>query len=467
MKTYLLHFSRMHRYFVLLGDVAVLWLSLFTSYVIRIIYTTGHLDFKLLHAKFSLWFVLIILPHLLSLFVLDLYNVQRFNYKYRLAILVSMSNAAAALMIGTIFFFFPRYIFGRQVLLIHVVVATVLLINWRFIYAALFVSKDAQVHNKRIALLGNPKNLGSFMDEISKVENTGIEVTAVCFSDQYAGGSDTFTDIPRFNSVASLVHDAEFDILLYDSTGAHFTEEEVRFIMDVKYHEKAIHDLPTFFQDLTGRVPLNLIDGSWLLKNESLQGQLSKPYVHGKRLLDVISAFLLAVFSLPFCFLVAILVKCSGKGPVFFRQERIGLNGKAFTCFKFRTMIMDAERDGPRWTQDVDQRITKIGRFLRKSRLDELPQLYNIIRGDLSFVGPRPIRAFFARDLAKEVSFYGLRFSVQPGLSGWAQVHGCNAVPDGSKTLEYELFYIQNLSFLLDLLIIVKTIRTVLAGKGK
>lgn len=457
----------MHRYFLLFGDIIALWLSLFVSYAIRVIYITGHLDFELLRAKFSYWFVLIIIPHLLSLFILDLYNTQRLNYKYRLAILVSMSNAAAALVIGTIFFFFPRYIFGRQVLLIHVVIATILLVSWRFIYAAFFLAKDSLAHKKRIALLGDFKNIESFVDEIAKAENTGIQITAVYFSSRFMDGSEKFKDIPRFNSVDSLVHAAEFDILLYDSTGADFTENEVRSIMDVKYKEKSIHDLPTFFQSLTGRVPLQLINGSWLLKNEGLQGKLSKPYVHGKRLLDVLFALLLSIFFLPVILFVAVLVKCSSKGDMLFRQERVGLNGKTFTCFKFRTMIMNAERDGPRWTEDVDPRITRIGRFLRKSRLDELPQLYNIIKGDLSFVGPRPIRACFAQELAQEVPFYGLRFSVQPGLSGWAQVHGCNAVPDGYKTLEYELFYIENLSFLLDLLVVVKTIRTVLAGKGK
>ena len=157
------------------------------------------------------------------------------------------------------------------------------------------------------------------------------------------------------------------------------------------------------------------------------------------------------------------------KGDVFFVQERLGIGKKPFKCVKFRTMVEDAEaRSGPVWSKGKDPRITRVGHFLRKSRLDELPQFWNVLKGDMSFVGPRPIREYFANKLAEKIPFYGLRFSVKPGLSGWAQVNYDYAGSEEGQLekFQYELFYIQNMSFFLDLLVIIKTVQKMFRGEG-
>ncbi|MEA3468195.1 MAG: sugar transferase, partial [Thermodesulfobacteriota bacterium] len=206
----------------------------------------------------------------------------------------------------------------------------------------------------------------------------------------------------------------------------------------------------------------------WLLQQEGMQGYVSKPYVYMKRLLDLCMAGSLLLLFFPVGLLVSLAIKFDSKGPVIFLQERVGLHGKPFNCLKFRTMILEAEqKSGPIWSTENDIRITRIGKFLRRSRLDELPQLWNIIKGELSFVGPRPIRKHFVDKMSSQIPFYDIRFSVQPGLSGWAQAHNIYAVPDGAGALEYELFYIQNMSFFLDMFTILKTARSVFQAQGK
>jgi lipopolysaccharide/colanic/teichoic acid biosynthesis glycosyltransferase len=167
--------------------------------------------------------------------------------------------------------------------------------------------------------------------------------------------------------------------------------------------------------------------------------------------------------------LTAILIKLDSKGPVLYSQERVGENRKPYKVHKFRSMVQDAEKEtGPVWCQDDDCRVTRVGKYIRKLRIDEFPQLFNVIRGEMSFVGPRPERAFFVKELEEAIPYYGERFSVKPGITGWAQVcysYGAS-VEDAKEKLNYDLFYIKNMSILLDLTVILKTVKTVIFGEG-
>jgi len=190
----------------------------------------------------------------------------------------------------------------------------------------------------------------------------------------------------------------------------------------------------------------------------------------GKRLLDVVLGTLGLMIGLPILALVALAVRLTSSGPVFYHQRRVGLHGRIFTVHKFRTMREDAEaKTGPVWaSKKGDPRVTPIGRFLRRSRLDELPQLWNVLKGEMSVVGPRPERPEFVTDLTRDIPYYGQRHVVRPGLTGWAQVrytYGASA-EDALQKLQYDLYYIKNLSIALDLYIIFETIRTVILRKG-
>jgi exopolysaccharide biosynthesis polyprenyl glycosylphosphotransferase len=190
---------------------------------------------------------------------------------------------------------------------------------------------------------------------------------------------------------------------------------------------------------------------------------------HIKRAFDVIISAMGLLFSIPFLLIVPVLIKMDSRGPVFFKQRRVGEGEKEFTLYKYRTMVDGAEKDsGPVWSSDGDNRITILGRFLRKSRLDEIPQLYNVMRGDMSFIGPRPERPFFVESLKKQIPYYSERHCLKPGISGWAQVryeYG-DSIDDAFEKLKFDLYYIKHQSISLDILILINTMKVIMFGRG-
>lgn len=236
-------------------------------------------------------------------------------------------------------------------------------------------------------------------------------------------------------------------------------------------HERGIQITPMFalYQDLTGRVPVSHLGNNWFVAMPAHVKTTARTYMIVKRMLDIVlaSAFLILVAPLfPF---IVLAIKLDSPGSVFFSQTRVGMGGKLFKIIKFRSMGQDAEAAlGPVWATDGDPRVTRIGRFLRKSRLDEVPQLWNVLVGDMSFVGPRPERPEFDENLEREIPFYRARRAVRPGLTGWAQVrHGYgNTMLDALRKVEYDLYYIKNESLYLDLLIILRTVAVVLRLGG-
>jgi exopolysaccharide biosynthesis polyprenyl glycosylphosphotransferase len=188
-----------------------------------------------------------------------------------------------------------------------------------------------------------------------------------------------------------------------------------------------------------------------------------------KRIFDIICASILIALSLPVMLLVAILIVLEDGFPLLYRQERVGLNGRLFNVIKFRSMRRDAEKDGkPIWAQARDNRVTRLGQLIRKLRVDELPQLFSVLKGDMSLVGPRPERPFFVDQLTKEIPFYAVRHSVKPGVTGWAQVryHYGATVEDSAEKLQYDLYYVKNNSLFLDIVVLFETVGVVLTGKG-
>ncbi len=236
-------------------------------------------------------------------------------------------------------------------------------------------------------------------------------------------------------------------------------------------HERGIQITPMFalYQDLTGRVPVSHLGNDWYVALPAHVKTTSRSYMVIKRGFDLLLASFVLVCVTPILPLVALVIKLDSPGPIFFKQIRVGRGGKPFKIIKFRSMRADAEaKTGAVWAQTHDPRITRIGRFLRKSRLDELPQLWNVFVGDMSFVGPRPERPEFEEKLEREIPFYRARRAVQPGLTGWAQVrHGYgNTMLDALRKVEYDLYYIKNESLYLDLLILLRTVAVVLKLAG-
>lgn len=241
----------------------------------------------------------------------------------------------------------------------------------------------------------------------------------------------------------------------------------LRELLDCKLSGVRVLDLASYFERALGQLRLDSLRVGWLIFGEGFRQSWRRTAV--KRLFDIVVAFLLAVLALPVIVVTAILIVLEDGFPVLYRQERVGLDGRLFKVIKFRSMRNDAESDGtPRWATLNDDRTTRVGRLIRKLRIDELPQLYNVLTGDMSLVGPRPERPFFVDQLTRDIPFFAVRHSVKPGLTGWAQVsyHYGATVDDSVQKLQYDLYYVKNHSLFLDIVILFQTVGVVLTGKG-
>ncbi|MFO7543412.1 MAG: TIGR03013 family PEP-CTERM/XrtA system glycosyltransferase [Thiobacillus sp.] len=241
----------------------------------------------------------------------------------------------------------------------------------------------------------------------------------------------------------------------------------IQDLLKCKLRGIRVLELSSFFERENGHLQLDSLNASWMILAEGFRQGILRDTV--KRLFDLlVSAAMLAV-TLPIMALTAVLIKLESPGPVLYRQERVGQGCRNFTILKFRSMCVDAEKDGkPRWARQNDSRVTLTGRFIRRTRIDELPQIFNVFFGDMSFVGPRPERPYFVQDLTQKIPYYGVRHTVKPGITGWAQVrypYGATD-EDAMHKLQYDLYYVKNHSLFLDLMILFQTAQVVLWGKG-
>jgi sugar transferase (PEP-CTERM system associated) len=241
----------------------------------------------------------------------------------------------------------------------------------------------------------------------------------------------------------------------------------LRELLDCKLAGVRVFDLSTFHERVRCQVRLSSLHASWLIYGDGFQQALGRSFA--KRIFDLGVAAALLVLASPVMIVTACAILLEDRGPVFYRQERIGFGGQVFKIIKFRSMCVDAENNGePRWTASDDKRITRVGRFIRKFHIDELPQLFNVLAGSMSLVGPRPERLYFVDRLAREIPFYGVRHCVKPGLTGWAQVryqYG-SSIDDTVQRLQYDLYYAKNHTLVLDTLVLLETVRVVLTGEG-
>lgn len=241
----------------------------------------------------------------------------------------------------------------------------------------------------------------------------------------------------------------------------------LRELLDCRLTGVSVLDMSSHYERMLGQIRLDALRAGWLIFGGGFRQGAGRTLV--KRIFDIFAAMILLIIFSPLMLITALLILIEDGSPIFYRQERVGLNGRLFDVIKFRSMRRDAEKDGkPRWATANDDRVTRVGRVIRKLRIDELPQLYSVLKGDMSMVGPRPERAFFVDQLTKEIPFYAVRHSVKPGVTGWAQVryHYGASVDDAVQKLQYDLYYVKNHSLLLDLVILFETVGVVVGGKG-
>jgi sugar transferase (PEP-CTERM system associated) len=289
----------------------------------------------------------------------------------------------------------------------------------------------------------------------------------------YAGPNESAPSVPAAQllpSSRSLIATAEqldAEEIVVALTERRAGSMPLRQLLDCKLRGIKVYDLSTHFEKHLGQIRIDYVNAGWLIFSDGFNQGAIRSGV--KRLSDVFFSLVLIAVSAPIMVLTALLIKLDSRGPVLYKQERVGQNSSTFMVAKFRSMRTDAEKDGkPRWASADDSRVTRVGNFIRKLRIDELPQLFNVLKGEMSLVGPRPERPFFVEQLTEQIPYFAVRHSVKPGVTGWAQVryaYGAT-VEDAQNKLQYDLYYVKNHSLFLDLVVLFETIGVVLTGKG-
>jgi len=385
---------------------------------------------------------------------------------YRLGMIMSrllLSFAVGFLLLTLLFYVYPSLALWRSAFAIAFVLGFVGIMGLRWLYRSL---ANVETFKRRILVLG----VGQKAARIAELERSSSNHSFTCagfvpFDDREykveAGrniwGSMSLPELARDEGIEEIV-------VALDERRGHLPVSE---LLNCKFTGVDVSDYTTFWERETGRVDLDSLNPSWLIFSDGFVGGRLQSMM--KRAFDLGASLLLLVLSLPILIIAAIAVKLGSAGPVFYRQERVGLNGKPFQLLKFRSMRVDAESDGvPRWADVKDSRITRVGAIMRRTRIDEIPQIFNVIRGDMSFVGPRPERPFFVERLRGAIPYYFERHRVKPGIAGWAQLnypYGAS-VEDAKQKFQYDLYYIKNYSVFLDLLVLLQTARVILWSHG-
>jgi sugar transferase (PEP-CTERM system associated) len=324
--------------------------------------------------------------------------------------------------------------------------------------------------NQKIILIGAGDLAEKIVTEIQEREDCGYEISFVVLNQRpQMNLFDNKTKIIQHSNYLGLCEVAKENgikkiVVAIDEKRGNFPSEE---LLRCRIEGVEILEGNSFYEMLSGKLVVNQLYPSWLIFSDGFRkSSLNRIF---KLSFDILLSLVMLILLLPLMVLVAIIIKIDSKGPVFYFQERVGRNHKPYNIYKFRSMVDNAEKkSGPQYASENDNRVTRVGYYLRKFRIDELPQLWNVLKGEMSFVGPRPERGYFVEQYEKQIPYYRERFSIKPGITGWAQIcypYGANT-EDTIEKLNYDLFYIKNMSFLMDMMIMLKTIKIVIFGKG-
>jgi sugar transferase (PEP-CTERM system associated) len=414
---------------------------------------------------FALQALIFVVMFQICFYYCDFYNLSLVRNRSQQMISLLQSLGAACLLLGMMYYIFPALLIGRGVFLISAVLVVLLVMLSRL---ALDKAWHLSGVHENILILGSGELGIRVAQEMAQRADLGVELVGFAHVNGESPALEIL-DHPVLGSVEELeaiVNRQRISriVVALENRRGHLP---VGQLVKLRVQGVRIEDAHSTIAALTGRVLLETIRPSWFVFSDGFHR--SKLTLILKRSLDLSFAAAGFVLALPVMIIVSILIRLDSRGPVLYRQARVGLGGQKFYVLKFRSMREDAETiNGAQWAQEEDPRVTRVGRFMRKYRLDELPQFINVIHGEMSFVGPRPERPEFVQQLREVISYYDERHSVRPGITGWAQVqyrYG-SSVEDASRKLEYDLFYLKNMSVVFDFLIVLKTVGIVLSGFG-
>lgn len=448
---------------LVVGDACLTSMGLCLAILIRLHDFSSALHYLLL-PDMPLRFGIVLVICGISLYYNDLYASRVVNRRSELFVYLFQAVGTAWVILAILYYLIPDHSLGRGIAVLSAPIVLLFLLSWRLI---LLEADFLLPRQQRVLVVGTGPLGISLVREI--LHRPELHLKVVGFLDEdgenigkslvnpgIIGATSDLEEITAREKIDRIV------LSLRERRG----QTPVRELLHLKFAGVAVDDAHTVSEEIDGRIRLEHLSPSWMILSEGFRK--SGLLLAAKRMVDVFVSLVLLLVTLPIMGIVALVIWLESGSPILFRQERIGLGGRPFQILKFRSMKQNAEEHGPKWAADDDQRVTRVGRIIRKLRLDELPQAVNVLRGEMSFVGPRPERAIFCRMLENETPFYALRYSVRPGITGWAQVkYQYGATIEEAKTkLEYDLFYIKHLSLTLDLAILFETAKVVLWQRG-
>ncbi|MCI0664927.1 MAG: TIGR03013 family PEP-CTERM/XrtA system glycosyltransferase, partial [Acidobacteria bacterium] len=403
-------------------------------------------------------------------YLFDLYELSKPRLDRELLSDLVRAAGAVILVLSAIFGLQPTFLFGQNtngVPVVAMALALALMTCWRLAFHWLLRHPRLC---ERILIVGTDNLAIEVAREAMQRRDLGYNIVGFAADDPKLVGQSLFN--PKVIGVIAdlnrLVDEEKVDrvvVALQDRRGNLPVDQLLKIRLE---GSAAIEEGTSLYEKLTGKISVDMLRPSWII----FSGGSKRTAVWNtvRRIFNVVMAIIAIALSLPIAIITAIAIKLDSPGPIFYTQERVGKNGRIFKIIKFRSMRQDAEKDGlPQWSSEFDPRITRVGNFIRKTRIDELPQFINILRGEMSIVGPRAERLFFVKQLTENIPFYSQRHLVEPGLTGWAQVnYGYGStIGDAIQKLQYDLYYIKHVSLLFDIWIMFKSIKTILFGYGR
>ena len=403
---------------------------------------------------------------LAAFYLFDLYDFIVMHDRRELVLRLVQALGLAWIALALAFYGFPQLMLGRGISLIALPLALGLMVSWRVSIHWLLGHPD---FGEKILIVGSGPLAVEVAREMLDRPDAGYRIAGFVGSDPELLGKSLINPkvIGLTSELEEVVARENIDriiVAMGERRGQLPTNELLQLSLTGKVN---IEEGASFYERVTGRVSLNMIRPSWLIF--SSRGRQARIAGIARNVVHRLVAVVGGVVSLPIAFVTAILIKIDSTGPVLYRQERVGKNGAPFTVLKFRSMRTDAETAGPVWASEHDDRTTRVGKIIRKLRIDEIPQFWNIMRGEMDFVGPRPERPHFVSQLAEEIPYYQQRHLIAPGLTGWAQIkypYGAS-IEDARQKLQYDLYYIKNQSLVLDAIVLFETIKIILFGRGR
>jgi len=399
-----------------------------------------------------------ILTLLLS-YYFDLYEPQRISERWEIYFRLLLVLSVLSFILAGLVYLFPETFIAPNVFVAGISILAVFYVIWRSAYEWII---GLPIFRERVYVLGSGARARTLIETLRARRDAGMEVVEGMVEGDFGSHAERFAaDLRAFNKPKTGVD--RVLVAMEERRGS----MPVRELLDLRLKGVVIEDSGSLIERLSGKLLLEGLNPSSLIfTNDGFNGSALQHTV--RRLISIALAFIGLAICLPFIPFIILAVRLSSPGPIFFRQTRVGLRGRPFVVLKFRTMQQDAEKNSAVWAVKNDARVTPLGKFMRTTRLDEIPQLWNVLRGDMAFVGPRPERPEFVQWLTNEIPYYHVRHIIRPGITGWAQVryqYGAS-LEETKRKLEYDLYYIKHLSIGLDLLIIFETVKTIILRRG-